>query len=67
MRNIFELTKREQRAVLVVVMILAASALAKHHWSNSAKSVPANSNSTPAKVPPTTRSDKADPDRTNSR
>ncbi|HST29718.1 MAG TPA: hypothetical protein VLK27_02635 [Chthoniobacterales bacterium] len=32
MRNIFELTKREQRVVIVIVTLLVASAFAKHAW-----------------------------------
>ena len=31
MRNIFALTKREQRIVILVLMALLAAALAKHH------------------------------------
>jgi len=34
MRNIFELTKREQRIVIVIVTALAAIAFAKHAWQS---------------------------------
>jgi predicted metal-binding membrane protein len=35
MRNIFELTKREQRIVVVIVMVLVAFAFAKHFWQRT--------------------------------
>jgi hypothetical protein len=31
MRNIFELTKREQRTVIIIVIVLVTAALAQHH------------------------------------
>ena len=34
MRNIFELTKREQRVVIVIVTSLVVFAFAKHFWQN---------------------------------
>jgi hypothetical protein len=35
MRNIFELTKREQRIVIVIVTLLVAFAFAKHLWQKA--------------------------------
>ena len=35
MRNIFELTKREQRVVIIIVTLLVAFAFAKHWWQNA--------------------------------
>lgn len=32
MRNIFELTKREQRVVIVIVTLLVVIAFARHAW-----------------------------------
>lgn len=43
MRNIFELTKAEQRVVIVIMMLLVAIAFAKHAWesrSSRLKTVP---------------------------
>jgi hypothetical protein len=51
MRNIFELTKREQRAVIVIVTLLVAIAFARHAWQN--KSAPPVKTSAPeATAPP---------------
>lgn len=51
MRNIFELTKREQQAVIVIVTLLVAIAFAKHAWQN--KSAPSVKTSAPeATAPP---------------
>ena len=38
MRNIFELTKREQRVVIIIVMLLVAIAFAKHAWQHKSES-----------------------------
>ena len=38
MRNIFELTKREQRVVIIIVMLLVAIAFAKHAWQDKSRS-----------------------------
>jgi len=36
MKNIFDLTKREQRLVIMIVAALVTAALAKHFWENQA-------------------------------
>jgi predicted metal-binding membrane protein len=43
MRNIFELTKREQRIVILMVVILVALAFVKHLWQTKSQPVPAAS------------------------
>jgi hypothetical protein len=50
-RNIFDLTKREQRLVIVIVTALVAFAFAKHLSDKRAQPLPANSTSTPASSP----------------
>ena len=55
--RIFELTKREQRAVILIVMALLAGAIAKHYRDEHATSIPARSTSvepgiTPSATPP---------------
>ena len=40
MRNIFELTKSEQRIVILIVTLLAAIALAKHAWQKTSPAKP---------------------------
>jgi hypothetical protein len=54
MRNIFELTKFEQRVVITIITLLVAIALAKHFWAKTSEQAPARS--TPA-VSPTPRAD----------
>jgi hypothetical protein len=46
MRNIFALTKREQRVVIVVVMTLVAAMLAKHYIDLRSQPPPERSTST---------------------
>jgi predicted metal-binding membrane protein len=48
MRNIFELTKREQRIVVVIIVALVAFAFVKHLWQTKSQAVPAATTSTPA-------------------
>jgi predicted metal-binding membrane protein len=50
MRNIFELTKRERRVVIVIVTLLVAIAFAKHAWQN--KSSPPVKTSAPEATAP---------------
>jgi hypothetical protein len=40
MRNVFELTKREQRVVIVIVTLLVAIAFAKHAWQSKGRPTP---------------------------
>src|SRR6266404_6412403 len=58
MRNIFELTKGEQRTVIVIVTILVAIAFAKHFWQGKSPLGPMTSKSSPA----TTSSPGSSPD-----
>ena len=51
MANIFELTKREQRAVIVVVTILVAIPFAKHFWQGQWPLAPMTQKSSPATTP----------------
>jgi hypothetical protein len=51
MRNIFELTKLEQRVVITIVTLLVAIALAKHFWQKTSEQAPSRSTSTPAASP----------------
>jgi hypothetical protein len=48
MRNILELTKREQRVVIVIVTLLVAFAFAKHWWQTKSQPVPAATTLSPA-------------------
>jgi hypothetical protein len=48
MRNIFDLTKREQRLVIVVVAALVTATLAKHFWENRARPLPARHGTSPS-------------------
>ena len=77
MKNIFDLTKREQRLVIVIVVTLLAVTFAKHFWQNKAQPVPARhrtspsdgrtrSTSTPASSP-TIHPDEEQPDSDDSR
>jgi predicted metal-binding membrane protein len=51
MRNIFELTKREQRIVIAVVMALVVFTFAKHLLQKQPEPVPSTTTSTPAASP----------------
>jgi predicted metal-binding membrane protein len=51
MKDIFDLTRREQRLVIVIVVALVALAWAKHLANNRAQPLPATSISTPASSP----------------
>ena len=51
MRNIFELSKREQRVVIVIVTALVAIAFAKHHLEKKSQSLLIKSSSTPGSSP----------------
>jgi hypothetical protein len=48
MKNIFDLTKREQRLVIVIVVALVAVAFAKHSLEKKSQPLPT---STPASSP----------------
>jgi hypothetical protein len=50
MRNIFQLTKRQQRIVIVIVTLLVAIAFGRHAWES--KSRPSLKTSTPAATLP---------------
>jgi len=63
MKNIFDLTKREQRLVIVIVTALVAATLAKHFWENRSQPLPASSTSTPTNSPSIhAEEEQADPD-----
>jgi hypothetical protein len=51
MKNIFDLTKREQRLIIVIVLALVAVAFAKHLADKRTQPLPATSTSTPANSP----------------
>jgi hypothetical protein len=53
MRNIFELTKREQRIVIVIVTLLVAFAFAKHLWQNATRPAWTKLKPSPAAASPT--------------
>jgi len=48
MKNIFDLTKREQRLVIMIVAALVTAALAKHFWENRAQLPPTRASSAKA-------------------
>jgi hypothetical protein len=50
-RNIFDLTKAEQRLVIVIVAALVAFAFVKHFWQNKSLPPAATSTSTPIASP----------------
>ena len=50
--GIFELTKREQRAVILIVMALLAGAIAKHYHDEHVTFIPARSTSVGAGITP---------------
>jgi hypothetical protein len=51
MKNIFDLTKREQRLVIMIVAALVAAAFAKHFFENRSHSIPPRSISAPTPLP----------------
>jgi len=51
MRNIFELTKREQRTVIVIVTLLVVIAFAKHAWQTRSQT-PVKTSTPEATAPP---------------
>ena len=51
MRNIFELTKGEQRIVIVIVAALVVFAFAKHLLQKHPDAIPSTTTSTPAASP----------------
>src|SRR5438046_10521910 len=51
MKSIFELTKREQRIVIVIVAALVAIAFAKHLMENRSRPLPAAAAPTPTSSP----------------
>jgi len=51
MRNIFDLTKREQRLVILIVVTLVAFAFAKHLLEKKVNPLPATSTSMPTPSP----------------
>lgn len=51
MAKIFELTKREQRIVIVIVTLLVAIALAKHLWQNKSQAATTVSQPSPTATP----------------
>jgi predicted metal-binding membrane protein len=66
MKSIFELTKREQRIVIVVVAALVAIAFAKHLLENRSRPLPAESTPNPTSSP-TVHSEEEQPDSDDSR
>src|SRR5207302_11384040 len=66
MKSIFELTKREQRIVIVIVAALVAIAFAKHLLENRSRPLPAESTPTPTSSP-TVHSEEEQPDSDDSR
>jgi len=52
-KNIFDLTKREQRLVIIIVAALVAVAFAKHLLENKSQPPHPRSTSTPAASPAT--------------
>jgi predicted metal-binding membrane protein len=66
MKNIFDLTKREQRIVIVIVAALVAVAFAKHLLENRSRPLPGGSTPTPTSAP-TVHSEEEQPDSDDSR
>jgi hypothetical protein len=50
-RNIFDLTRREQRLIIAIVAALVAIAFAKHLFENKLEPPPARSTSVPTTSP----------------
>ncbi len=77
MKNIFDLTKREQRLVITIIVALVAIAFAKHFFENrshpvpatvfSAESATAAKSTSPAKTSPTTHPEEERPEPDDSR
>jgi predicted metal-binding membrane protein len=53
MANIFELTKREQRVVILIVTMLVVIALAKHLWQSKSQAATTTSQPSPTATPST--------------
>jgi hypothetical protein len=51
MRNIFELTRAEQRVVIFVVVVLVAAAFTQHFLQTRSRPAPTKSTSTPTPAP----------------
>ncbi|HEY6070405.1 MAG TPA: hypothetical protein VIU85_03445 [Chthoniobacterales bacterium] len=51
MRNIFELTRAEQRVVIFIVVVLVAAAFAQHFLETRSRPAPTKSKSTPTASP----------------
>jgi predicted metal-binding membrane protein len=66
MRNIFDLTKREQRIVILIVVALVALAFAKHLLENKPQPPPVRSTSAPTPSP-TIHADEEQPESDDSR
>jgi hypothetical protein len=66
MKNIFDLTKREQRIVIVIVAALVAVAFAKHLLENRLRPLPGRSTPSPTSAP-TVHSKEEQPDSDDSR
>jgi hypothetical protein len=65
-KNIFDLTKREQRLVIVIVIAVVAMAFAKHFFEKRSHPLPATSTSPPASSP-TIHAEEEQPDSNDSR
>jgi len=59
MRKIFELTKREQRIVILIVTVLVAVAFAKHFWQSALPHAPMTGRQSPAPDSPDQLADKS--------
>ena len=53
MRNIFELTKPEQRIVILIVTFLVTIAFVKHHWQSKSQPSSTKLKPLPAATSPT--------------
>jgi hypothetical protein len=51
MRKIFDLTKRERRIVILIVVALVAVAFVKHWWQNRSQPIPAHHGTDPSDWP----------------
>lgn len=57
MRNIFELSKLEQRIVIAIVTVLVAIALARHFWQKTSEQSPPQSTTSIPSASPIPRAD----------
>jgi len=65
MKNVFVLTKREQRIVIVIVMALLAATIAKHYRTNRSpisSPTPTSTHATAAPAPSSAEDEQATPD-----